>query len=281
MLIQDVQKLNNSDRFLYWIRERESIRNKRLLNEKKPWTDDVILQTYKFCNVRRMDDRVSVWLYDNWYTQHYNHPNMLFAVTMARQFNNTETLEEIGFPFYWDPNRVKRICQVRSHKGLKNFSAAYMITGTLGGSKIVQIVDKVVDFMYHNPPEIDTSSIQNTWSNLLKYPGFASFIAGQVTADLRWAMDGSWLDKYIWAPMGPGSKRGLNRLLGFDHNTSMTRSQFDSSFSRILKLVNKNVPEIADRLEAIDVQNCLCEFDKYERTLWEGRRPKQKYPGGA
>jgi len=38
------------------------------------------------------------------------------------------------------------------------------------------------------------------------------------------------------------------------------------------------MPTICDRLEAIDYQNCLCEFDKYERAL-QGGRPKRNYDG--
>ena len=280
MRTDEVKKLEPKERFLYWIKERESVRIKKESGCFKPWTDDESLQTYKFCNIRRMDDRVSRWLGDKWYGPYYDHPNILTAVTLARQFNNTDTLQAIGFPEKWNPKKVRSICEKRSEKGLKNFSAAYMITGTLGGTKIVQIVEKVVDYIHNNPPEIDSASIENTWRNLLKYPGFASFMAGQVTADLRWAMRGTWKDKDNWAPMGPGSKRGLNRLLGIHYNAGVTHQMFNQHFPQVIDLVHVSLPSsITDKLEAIDIQNCLCEFDKYERTLWDGRRPKQKYPG--
>jgi hypothetical protein len=42
----------------------------------------------------------------------------------------------------------------------------------------------------------------------------------------------------------------------------------------------KHLPmSITKRLEAIDWQNCCCEYDKYSRTLFGEGRPKQRYPG--
>ena len=35
------------------------------------------------------------------------------------------------------------------------------------------------------------------------------------------------------------------------------------------------------KLCAQDVQNCLCEFDKYERVRLGEGRPKSKYPGAT
>ena len=49
-------------------------------------------------------------------------------------------------------------------------------------------------------------------------------------------------------------------------------------FSEIMANARKAVPyEITSRLEAHDYQNCLCEFDKYSRTLARQSKPKQIY----
>ena len=47
------------DRLVYYINERESIRKLREAGYPKPWTQDKILQTYRFCNVNREDDTVT------------------------------------------------------------------------------------------------------------------------------------------------------------------------------------------------------------------------------
>jgi len=79
MKIEQVKKLDVQERWLYWIKEREKIRLAKDAGDSKPWTDDVILQSYRFCNVRRMDDKVSQWLLNNWYKPYRGHPHMLKA----------------------------------------------------------------------------------------------------------------------------------------------------------------------------------------------------------
>lgn len=110
MKIQDVAKLSPQERLVYWIREREAIRLKKEAGQPRPWTDDEILDTYRFCNVRRMDDKVSKWLLENWYKPYFDHQNMLIAVALARFFNSVETLEYMGFPEKdWNAEKLKAI----------------------------------------------------------------------------------------------------------------------------------------------------------------------------
>ena len=107
--LKELKEMTPWRRLVYWVLERESIRSKKETNQPRPWTNDIILQRFKFCNVRRMDDRVSKWLLTNWYEPYYDHPNMVAAVTLARQLNNTESLADVGFPETWKPDRVKAI----------------------------------------------------------------------------------------------------------------------------------------------------------------------------
>ena len=59
MLLSKVKSMTPLNRLVYFITEREAIRLKKEAGEPKPWTSDPILQQYRFCNVRRMDDKVS------------------------------------------------------------------------------------------------------------------------------------------------------------------------------------------------------------------------------
>ena len=279
MKTDEVKKLHPMERFLYWVQERESVRLKKEAGEPRPWTDDEILQKYRFCNVRRMDDRVSRWLLENWYTPHYDHQNMIVACTLARQLNNIESLAAVGFPKVWNPEKVEKILVSRVDRGLKNFSAAYMITGTLGGTKIEQIVYKVVDPISKKKRELKGfSTMQGLWRRLLPFAGFSTFIAGQVVADMRWACIGPWDDRYYWAPIGPGSRRGMNRLNGLPLKATIKDRDFDLQLQEIIALCHSEVSvDITSRMEAIDYQNCLCEYDKYERTLHGEGKPKRLY----
>ncbi len=278
MKIEDVAKLEPAERFLYWIREREQIRLLRKKKKPKPWTDDSILQSYRFCNVVRMDDKVSRWLLKHWYKPNFDHPNMLIACALARFINLPTALEVIGFPKRWRPNAVK--AKLRKHRDAGNnvFNGAYVVSGKDGLDKI----ESVVDFYVHPLKRciVDTNSMEQTWTHVLGHYGFGPFMAGQVVADLRWAMKGKWRDRNRWAPIGPGSRRGLNRLLEQDIKTPIKQEEFEKRLRQMIVTCETFLPlELTNRMEAMDWQNCLCEFDKYSRALLGEGRPKQLYPG--
>jgi len=101
--------------------------------------------------------------------------------------------------------------------------------------------------------------------------------AGQVVADLRWALPGSWSDAGAWAPLGPGSLKGLNRLHGRPLSYRLDQAGFMVELAEVMAECRRRLPvTITDRLEAMDYQNCLCEVDKYCRVV-EGGRCKQRY----
>lgn len=295
MKTRDVKKMSNQEIIEYWIKERESIRLKRIAKVKKPWTDDEILQNYRFCNVRRMDDKVSKWLYDNWYSPYQDHKNMLYACVIARHFNKPSTLgplTELIFrkgPVASNTIRSKLI-RMRDF-GNKVFNSAYIIGNAgvvtasadkVGTGKIEILFDLVFDPIQSSPPEMDYSSMRVCVENLSQYSGFGTFMAGQVVSDLRWAVSGTWEDRNDWAPKGPGSTRGLARYLDMEDvkKTSLTQSVFDANFPTFVDDMLQILPKrITDRLEAMDYQNCLCEYDKYVRTLRGEGTPKNKYDG--
>jgi hypothetical protein len=285
----ELKKLDPLDRLCYFVVEREKVRVAKESGARPPWTHDPILKTYRFCNVRRADDKVSRWLIDNWYTPYRGHPNLPLACLLARQLNNPESLDAVGFPDVWDPKKVAGILDDRKSGGAKNFSAAYMITGTLGGTKVEQIVYKVVDVFYRSGYKgktrgwegLDATSMENTWKWLVGRPGMQSFMAGQVVADMRHAVVGSWEDRNDWAPIGPGSRRGMNRLHGRDKKFPLGQDDFLRELRELIPYVREALPGgKGEQLEAMDVQSVLCETDKYSRVLLGEGRPKQLYRGG-
>ena len=173
------------DRFYSYINERHAIYIRRQAGVKPFWTEDKILQTYSFCNVFRELDTVTIWIRENWKEPYADHPNLPFAMAVARQINWPETLQEIGFPEDWNPDRVKNIMQDRMDRGEKVYTGAYMLTGTLGGTKVEQTIDKILTPLYENQPEIHPDSLQKTWSEYLPYAGFSGFMAYEVVTDLR------------------------------------------------------------------------------------------------
>lgn len=284
MLIEDVKDLTSVDRFLYWIKERESIRLKKEAGKQRPWTDDTILQSYRFCNVRRMDDAVSKWLLEEWYQPNFDHREMLVACVLARHFNKPVTLNAIGFPYRWEPKKVEVAVNLLKSKGVKIFNAAYIITGnsrTIKGDKSTVVIREVIQPLYDNPPNLDLSSVQRSVEALIERRGLGWFMAGQIVADMRWAVQGPWRDRLKWAAKGPGSVRGICRLKDHKPNpNALTQIAFQRELREVIHLCKQKLSKnITKRLEAIDYQNCLCEFDKYSRTIQGEGRPKRKYAG--
>ena len=268
--------------FYDYINERHAIYLKRFIGEPFPWTDDEILQTYSFCNVYRELDKVTVWIRENWKEPYADHPNLPFAMAVARQINWPDTLQEIGFPEHWNPERVKAIMQGRMDRKEKVYTGAYMLTGTLGGTKVEQTIDKILTPLYENPPTIYKNSLEKTWAEYLPYAGFSGFMAYEVVTDLRHS---KYLenaeDIMTWANAGPGAKRGLNRIHGRLLEQTIKPRQLTIEMQELLDMAGDYIGSFLPDLEMREIEHCLCEYDKYERVrLGEGRpRAKYKYKG--
>ena len=116
---------------------------------------------------------------------------------------------------------------------------------------------------------------------LTHFNGVGSFLAGQIIADLKYVDPlKRATDWWTWACPGPGSMRGLNRVLGLPYKSPWK----DSAWLRSLKELHGEIrPRLAAAkmrdMHAQDMQNCLCEFDKYERVRLGQGQPKQRYAG--
>ena len=82
---------------LYWYFacERQNIFWKKINGESAPWTEDKILQEYKFCNSYRVNDRVSQYLLKNviYNGKKYTDEDMLFRILIFKLFNKESTWE--------------------------------------------------------------------------------------------------------------------------------------------------------------------------------------------
>ena len=83
------------DLYWYFAYERQNIFIKKLNGEPYPWTNDEILNTYKFCNSYRVNDRVSQYLLKNviYNGINYSKETMLFRIILFKLFNKESTWE--------------------------------------------------------------------------------------------------------------------------------------------------------------------------------------------
>lgn len=269
-----------------WIYERDRIRSQKERGVPKPWTTDPLLRDYRWCNVRRMDDRVSVALLQRWYVYDADPHTALVAATMARLVNWPESLMDVtgGARFHLAHlHSAGTALSMRSDYGQKVFTGAYVVPGVPGKSKVTSVCD-LVHHVDRHADSIFAGSMRDTWANLIKCDGLGSFLAGQIVADLAQLRVGlQWPDAGTWAPIGPGSARGLNRLIGRPKDQAVTQTEFEISLPKLIAVLQPQISAVwLDRhLVAMDIQNCLCEFDKYRRlTLGEGK-VRARYDGAA
>ena len=270
----------------YWIKERESIRRLHDSGAPRPWTKDEVLGTYRFCNVRREDDKVTRWIKKNWRDPYANHPNLTVAMVLARLLNWPPTLDAIGFPTQpWDKHLEEyyiRVIQDLMHVS-KTWGSAYVVT-TCGKpmDKAVYAVQNVcggVAYACIAPRPGDT--LRTFWEGLRLVDGLgAGFLAAQVVADLKY-VEGNPLasaeDWWTFAVPGPGSRRGINRYYGRDANAPLSDEQWGREFRAMILEVTPLIPRHIGNIHAQDWQNVMCEWDKYQRT-WENEgRPKRRY----
>lgn len=286
-----IKALPPIERLLYWINERENVRyGKERLCSPKPWTPDPILQGYRFCNVRREDDKVTRWIAEHWRNSHVQCEHLWFALVVARLINWPETLAEIGFPVphphlgVWHKKKFVGACAERQKRKQKVFTGAYMIHADAhhGGTKAEYLAERVLDPLWNDRLKFLNvlqwnANLGGFFKLLREYRDMGEFMCGQVIADLKYVAPLSLAkDWWTWATPGPGSRRGMNRLLGRPVDAKWTVTEWQEELAKLLPEVNKFVKP---KLHAQDLQNCLCEFDKYNRVLFGEGKPRSKYSG--
>lgn len=275
-----------------WIIERQAIYERRVAGQPKPWTKDVILRDFKFCNVYREQDKTTVWIKNNWRDPGAKQEDLWFAMVVARLLNRPSTLEALGFPVPWRPQQFIKLVHARKAAGVPAFSGAYMIsTHGRKADKAEFLAGEVLTPLwkartYIRPRADDTLS--SFHARLTEHFGMGSFLGAQVVADVKYTSQlAPASDWWTWASSGPGSRRGLNRVCGRDVGAAWAEDAWRNALGELrvtltedkafCKARDKGLPPI----HAQDLQNCLCEYDKYQRVrLGEGRM-KATYDGGV
>ena len=117
--------------------------------------------------------------------------------------------------------------------------------------------------------------LENAHKKLMVYDGWGPFMAYQAVVDMRFTeilRDAE--DVTTWAAAGPGTLRGLNRLLGRPIKQAMGQTE---ARDHIVDLWPQLVEETRVKMDLSDVPNVLCETDKYLRTINGEGTPKVKY----
>jgi hypothetical protein len=270
----------------YFVSEREHVRREREAGATRPWTEDLILDRYRFCNVRRRDDRVSAWIIKNIIEPYKMSSNLWFQLCCARLINWPPTIQGLMDEGLWptpmfDPVWFGNYIDERVASGQKTWTGAYIITARHvpeGMGKGLWVAQAMLENALKAEKPIVYDTVELTMEAFKGLYGFGTFMAGQVVADLTYSPQLSHAsDLYTYAPIGPGSTRGLNRLFGRKLEGKISQAQFNDELQFVAREVSALVDLGSPKLTLHDWQNCMCEYDKYLRADNGTGRPRSTY----
>lgn len=277
----------------HWVRNREEIRRRKDSGlPQKSWTSNEILATWRCCNVRREDDRGTVWIRQNIRERFAGHSNLWLMLCIARQINWPETLQEAidgwgSWPDHdgFDPKLLASVLNVRKSRGEKVYTGAYMISApsTKGADKQLYIADAVIGDLWRRRGVFEKHfagqpTLRRTHELIMRTNGWGQFMAYQAVVDMRFTpllRDAG--DALSWAAAGPGTLRGLNRLHGRTVDFPLDQTQALKEMRAIYELAEI---ETGVAMDFSDVPNILCETDKYLRVQNGEGKPRALYVAG-
>ena len=281
------------DRYFYWLHERENIRiRKEERGDPPPWTDDPILQEFKFCQVFREDDRTTRWFRTHIRDPLQDKPEVMMATIIFRWFNLIETgrtLLEHNLHLEWD--RKKAIEEIS--KQPKWVTGSYIIKTPNRMNKVTGVAECITHMWKDRQYLIDIlekerqdhkSSLKSAWNWFKDYPYMGPFMSYEIVTDLRHTYlleDATDIDR--WANAGPGAMRGLNRLTGRPLKFTSTLHPWQDEMFDLFCIAKEErldgdyvFPDWF-RFEMREIEGGLCEFDKYSRILKDEGRTRSIY----
>ena len=207
------------NKFWYFACERQNIFHRRLQGDHPPWTDDPILQQYKFTNAYRASDRVSQYLIKNIIFNDNTDFNdelisdyTLLSVLLFKIFNKIETWEyltskicsQTTYPIDELLTEIKKVLDEYKQQGGVIYSSAYMMPSGVNTfnyqaeTKHASHLLMLKDIMNHLPEMIGeyragdnincfrTDFTEYLYNNLIHYEMIGPFLAYQYAVDINY-----------------------------------------------------------------------------------------------
>jgi alpha-glutamyl/putrescinyl thymine pyrophosphorylase clade 1 len=270
------------DLYWYFASERQAAFERRLLGLLGPWSDDPILQTFKFCNVYRATDRVSQYLIrDVCYREEACSPvDRLFQIVAFRTFSKIRTWEAV-LTFLGRAPTLDDLADGSFRRALAHarelngglYTGAFILCATDAygqGLKHLNHVELFRDMFLHRrlgETLLACESLQEIYEALHVFPLMGDFMSYQTAIDLNYSALVNFSENDFTCA-GPGALRGIKKVFASSNGLRpaeviawMVKNQ-EREFARL------NLPfnGLWGRpLQAIDCQGLFCEVDKYCR----------------
>lgn len=131
--------------------------------------------------------------------------------------------------------------------------------------------------------DVEFPTMEATWQRFQqpRYIGWGPFMAYQVVVDMRHTrLLRDAPDINTWSALGPGSRRGLNRLAGRPVDYPLRQAEGLAEMREIWQEQDRWRAPWVPSIELSDIQNSLCETDKLLRVRNGEGKPRAQYVPG-
>lgn len=209
-----------------------------------------------------------------------------YNIILTRFLNWPPTLEAIGYLEKHEPHWLLCKLQDLADRGDKVWGGAYVITTHgIKMPKATYLCQNVLEGAYRSLQGLRVAcrgaSCAQASRALQGIEGVGSFLAAQIVADLKNTKDHPLSksgDRDIFVEHGPGSLRGAS-WFHFAEPNRVGPTSFLHYFNEVRKYVDAHWPDDVPMVDNQDLQNCLCEYDKFMRVTNGTGRSKRGYPG--
>lgn len=268
----------------YWrfASERQAAFERRVAGLPAPWTDDPILQTFKFCNVYRAADRVSQYMIRNvcYHDEPCTPDDRLFQIVAFRTFSKIDTwrsvrsflgryptLDDLG-----DGSFTKALDHARQANG-GLYTGAFILCATDAFGQGLKHLNHVELFRQMFLADnlgarlLEARSLREVYDLLHAFPLMGDFMSYQTTIDLNYS-DLINFSENEFTQAGPGALRGVKKCfagLGDYKPADVIQWMVDNQDKEMARLGLPFNGLWGRPLHAIDCQGLFCETDKYCR----------------
>lgn len=311
--IQSAQPILNLENFRHlhrWILDRYAVHIRKDVQKlPAPWTDNPIIQEYRFTNVRREHDKETRWVIENVCSAQMTEANKWMNIILFRMINKSETCKNF-MPIDFDNVNWQRIVEYTMSldpeysvftsafytSGLKRISAQKCGHLTAfkdkdqGVPPLISVIQYCQQLYEEGELVYDLCHCDNAhkiFDTLAKVDGIGYFLAYQMLIDWTYCPE-ALVSENEFVVAGPGAQSGLDYVFANRDGMTYEESLFwlRDNWQTICDWLQLpwNPDEIFTDLDPEDrhmnvmsLQNCHCEISKYIRAVNGTGRPRNKY----
>lgn len=275
----DTQEVNRvSPEMSRFIKERINIWKKKSLGGRQPYTEDIILSQYRFCNIFREFDRQTIEIHSLLNPLRDNFPLWLLNMFYCRMVARTQTIQDVGL-LSFDAEKNAELYKRLATSPRPRYGSPYVfpistIQNSLYPTRELFITVYLPQIIGKIATEIETwdkVSVYDAVERIIPIFKFnLFFLWTEVCIDIAYQFP-QYLDLFKRFPIGPGSLQTFKRIYGAVDPSITVQALADKN-----AIVDITYEGAQLRLSAENWEGIGCEYRKYT-NLSEGKGRRRIY----